>query len=103
MMDEIFKAFSEEKIPADYILTAMRNSIELGMFVDAIIPKPINEKEFGSELESANQKIKELKIKNPENDKTILMGILMNKLRGKISAKFAAEKTGFIQKELKHA
>ncbi len=103
MMNSIFKAYSEKKIPTDFILTAMRNSLELGMFVDEIIPEPISEKEFKGELESANQKIKELKIKNSDNNKTILMGLLMNKLRGKVSAKFAAEKTGFIQKELKHA
>jgi glutamyl-tRNA(Gln) amidotransferase subunit E len=103
MMDSIFKAFSENKIPADYILTAMRNSLELGMFVNEIIPEPVGKKEFESELESAKQKIKKMRIKSPDNNKTILMGLLMNKLRGKISAKSAAEKTGFIQKGLKHA
>jgi glutamyl-tRNA(Gln) amidotransferase subunit E len=102
MMDSIFKAFSEKKIPADYLLTAIRNSLELGMFVDEIIPEPVSENEFKDELKDANQKIKELKI-NPENKRTILMGLLMNKLRGKISAKSVAEKTGFIQKELKNA
>ena len=43
-----------------------------------------------------------MKFIKAENADSIMMGILMKKLRGRISAKKVAEKVGFVQRSLKN-
>jgi len=102
MMSSILKAYADRKLTYDFILTAMKISTELGMFVEEIIPEPINDKELEKEIIIAEQNMQEMKFIKEENAKSILMGILMSKLRGKISAKKAAEKVGSLQRSLKN-
>ncbi len=40
------KAYSENRIPRDAILSALQNVIELGLFTEEIFFKPINDKEL---------------------------------------------------------
>jgi len=102
MMSSILKAFADGKLTYDFILTAMKISTELGMFVEEIIPEPINDKELEKEIVIAEQKMQEMKFIKEENAKGILMGILMGKLRGRISAKKVAEKVISLQRSLKN-
>jgi glutamyl-tRNA(Gln) amidotransferase subunit E len=87
MMSSILKAYAVGKLTYDFILTAMKISAELGMFVDEIIPQPISDNDLEKEIVVAEQKMQEMKFIKEENTKSILMGILMSKLRGRISAK----------------
>ena len=102
MMSSILKAFADGKLTYDFILTAMKISTELGMFVEEIISEPITDKELEKEIVIAEQKMQEMKFIKEENAKSILMGILMSKLRGRISAKQVTQKVGALQRSLKN-
>jgi len=96
IFSEILKAYSEERIPGDAILSALQNVIELGLFTEEIFFKPINGEELNSWIKSVNGEMGKIKLFNEEKSKHILMGSLMKKLRGRISAPYVAEKVGFI-------
>lgn len=102
MMSSILKSFADGKLTYDFILTAMKISTELGMFVEEIIPEPISDKDLEKEIIIAEQKMQEMKFKKEENVKSLLMGIVMSKLRGRISAKKVAEKVASVQRSLKN-
>ncbi|MGB5848217.1 MAG: hypothetical protein WBH40_07015, partial [Ignavibacteriaceae bacterium] len=58
-------------------------------------PKPISEEQLDLEIKTACKKVKKLKLRKEENKEYVLMGMLMRKLRGGISAVIVAEKVGF--------
>ncbi|NNG27509.1 MAG: hypothetical protein HKM87_08280 [Ignavibacteriaceae bacterium] len=97
VFSEILKAYSEEKIPRDAILSALQNVTELGLFTKEIFFKPINEKELDTLIKSASDELKMVKLYNEKNAKHILMDLLMKELRGRISASYVAEKVGFLK------
>jgi len=78
----------------------MRNTIEMGLFSDEVIPKPISEEQLDLEIKTAYKKLENLKLRREENKEYVLMGMLMRKLRGRISAVIVAGKVGF-KKEVK--
>ena len=100
MMSSILKAYADGKLTYDFILHAMKISTELGMFVDEIIPEPISDKELEKEIDIAEQKMQEMEFIKEENFESIMIGILMSKLRGRISAKKVAQKVGSLQRRL---
>jgi glutamyl-tRNA(Gln) amidotransferase subunit E len=102
MMSSILKSYVDGKLTYDFILTAMKISSELGMFVDEIIPQPISDSDLEKEIMIAEQKMQEMKFIKAENADSIMMGILMSKLRGRISAKKVAEKVASVQRSLKN-
>jgi len=102
MMSSILKAYADGKLTYDFILHAMKISAELGMFVEEIIPHSINDIDLEKEIVIAEQKMHEMKFVKKENTKSIMMGILMSKLRGRISAKKVAQKVDSLQRSLKN-
>lgn len=102
MMSAILKAYADGKLTSDFILSALKLSVELGMFVEEIIPSPINDDELGKELLLAEQQMQKMKFIKENNAGSILMGIIMNKLRGRVSAKKVAQKINILQKDLKN-
>ena len=96
IFSEIIKAYSENKIPRDAILSALQNVIELGLFTEEIFFKPIQDKELDTQIESASDELKKMKLYNEKNTEHILMGLLMKILRGRAGAPYVAEKIGFI-------
>jgi glutamyl-tRNA(Gln) amidotransferase subunit E len=96
IFSKILKAYSKEKIPRDAILSALQNVIELGLFTEEVFFKPINDEEFDSHIKSASGELKKMKLYNEKNTEHILMGLLMEKLRGRVSAQYVAEKIGFL-------
>jgi glutamyl-tRNA(Gln) amidotransferase subunit E len=102
MMSSILKAYADGKLTSDFILNALKLSIELGMFVEEIIPSPINDDELEKELFLAEQKMQTMKFIKDENSGSIIMGILMNKLRGRVSAKEVSQKLNLTQRSLKN-
>lgn len=99
ILSKIIKAFTNGLLPRDAILQVMQNTIEMGMFTEDIIPPPVSEDELTSEINKANEKITKVYIRKPENKEYILMGYLMKKLRGRISAAVVADKVGFKKRE----
>ena len=102
ILSAILKAFADEKLTYDFILTTLKLCIELGMFVEEIIPEPIGDWELENEILIAEQQMQKMKFVKEENRGSILMGILMNKLRGRISAKKIAERIGLNHRSLKN-
>lgn len=103
ILSAILKSYAEGKLTYDFILTALKQSIELGMFVEEIIPEPIGDWELENEILIAEQQMQKMKYIKEENRGSIMMGILMKKLRGRISAKKIAERIAYSQRSLKHA
>ncbi len=101
MMFSILKAYADGKLTADFILNALKYSLELGMFVEEIIPKPISDKELEKEILLVEEQMHKMKFIKKEKAVSIMMGILMKKLRGRISAKKVAQKVSSFQKDLK--
>jgi glutamyl-tRNA(Gln) amidotransferase subunit E len=93
---EILKAYSENRIPRDAILSAIQNVIELGLFTVEIFSKPINDEELDTQIESASEDVKKMRLYNEKKTEHILMGLLMKKLRGRVGAPYVAEKIGYI-------
>jgi glutamyl-tRNA(Gln) amidotransferase subunit E len=102
MMSSILKAYTDGKLTADFILNALKYSLELGMFVEEIIPQSINDKELEKEILLAKQQMQKMPFVKKENASSIMMGILMSKLRGRISARKVAQKVALLQMELKN-
>ena len=102
MMSTILKAFSDGNLTYDFILTAMKISTELGMFVEEIIPKPVTGDELEKEILLAEQQMQKMKFIKKEKAESIMMGILMRKLRGRISARKVSEKVASVQRSLKN-
>jgi hypothetical protein len=69
------------------------------MFVEEIIPKPINDKDLEKEIMLAEEQMQKMDFIKKENVESIMMGILMSKLRGRISARKVAEKIASLQKD----
>ncbi|KAA0237623.1 MAG: Glu-tRNA(Gln) amidotransferase GatDE subunit E, partial [Chlorobiota bacterium] len=83
MMSSILKAYADKRLTYDFILRAMKISSELGMFVDEIIPQPMSDDELEKEIVLAEQKMQGMEFVKEKNANSILMGILMSKLRGR--------------------
>jgi len=96
VFSEMLKAYSEKKIPRDAILSALKNVIELGLFTEEVFFKPITDEELDTQIKSASSDLKKMKLYNEENTGHILMGLLMQKLRGRVTAPYVAKKVGFL-------
>jgi len=99
ILSQILKAYADRKLTQDFILTALKNSAELGMFVEEIIPEPINDKDLEKEIMLAEEQMQKMDFVKKENVESIMMGILMSKLRGRISASKVAVKIASLQKD----
>jgi Glu-tRNA(Gln) amidotransferase subunit E-like FAD-binding protein len=95
VLETILKSYADDELPRDAILSVMRNTIEMGLFSHEIIPKPINEEQLQTEIDLANKELNKINLRKQENKAHLLMGTLMRKLRGRISAVIVAGKVGF--------
>lgn len=102
IMSTILKAYADGKLTADFILNALKMSAELGMFVEEIIPQPINDADLEREILLAEEQMQKMKFIKKENAVSIMMGILMKKLRGRVSARKVSQKVRLLQKDLKN-
>jgi len=95
VLESILKLHADDKLPRDAILSVMQNTVEMGLFSDEIIPKPISDEQLDFEIKTALNKLEKIKLRKEENKEYVLMGMLMRKLRGRISAVIVADKVGF--------
>nr|MBP9121338.1 hypothetical protein [Ignavibacterium sp.] len=98
MFEEILKSFADKKIPQDALLTTLQTVAELGMFTEEVIQSPASKKEVDEIINSANSDCDKMTIYNPNSKSILLMGMIMKKLRGRISAKVVADIIGFLNK-----
>jgi glutamyl-tRNA(Gln) amidotransferase subunit E len=92
---DVLKSFSNGKIPRDAVLTVLKNILEIGQFLEDVIPVPVNEEEVNKVISDSIEKINNISLNDKLNKESLLMGIIMNKLRGKISALDIAGIIGF--------
>jgi len=97
---KILKWLAEGKIPRDAVLSVMINILELGYFVEEVIPNPATESEVKLELINSNSELNNFILRKDSNRERIMMGMVMKKLRGKIDAVSIAEKIGFRKEEI---
>ncbi len=102
MLSSILKSYADGKLTSDFILNALKMSIELGMFVEEIIPQPISDTDLEKEILLAEQQMQKMKFVKKESADSIMMGILMKKLRGRISARKVSQKISRLKKDLKN-
>ena len=102
ILSSVLKAHGDGKLTPDFILSALIMSSELGMFVEEIIPKPVSDDEVEKEIMLAEQQMEKMEFVKKKNAHSIMMGILMNKLRGKIGARDVAEKIRSRERSLKN-
>ena len=97
MFEKILKSFADGKIPKDALLTTLRTVAELGVFTEEVIQKPVNGKEADKVINTVKLECDKGIIFNQESKSTLLMGMIMKKLRGRIPAKVIADKIGFVK------
>jgi glutamyl-tRNA(Gln) amidotransferase subunit E len=102
MFHKILNLLSDGKILRDAVLSIMGNIIELGYFVEEMMPIPATDTEVNEELTSSNIDVNKIVLRKDTNREIIMMGLVMKKLRGKIKAALIADKTGFRKKEIRN-
>jgi len=95
IFESILKSYSENKIPKDALLTTLRTAAELGVFTNEVIFNPADKKEIDDTISAATNDLDKMKIFNPEKKEKLLMGMIMKKLRGRVSANDIAQRIGF--------
>lgn len=97
MFENVLKAYSENRIPKDALYQILKNVVELGAFTEAVIPQPLNSNKLDEEIKLFSDQIKEIKLYNPANKEKVMIGLLMNKLRGRVPAKVVAKRIGLMK------
>ncbi|MBI5475143.1 MAG: Glu-tRNA(Gln) amidotransferase subunit GatE [Ignavibacteriales bacterium] len=90
--EEIFEAFKSGIISREGIFLAMKSFLESGKLRFA---KKIKSTELTKVIKDSKIATKKMKIQNEEKKTEILIGLIMNKVRGKIDGKLVADKIGF--------
>ncbi|MBS4035403.1 MAG: Glu-tRNA(Gln) amidotransferase subunit GatE [Ignavibacterium sp.] len=94
MLTNVLKAYSDGKIPKDALFITLKNVVELGAFTEEVIPQPLNPEDLEEEIKLQSEQFKQIKLYYSANKEKVLIGLLMNKLRGRIPAKVVSEKIG---------
>jgi Glu-tRNA(Gln) amidotransferase subunit E-like FAD-binding protein len=95
MFAGILKWYADGKIPKDALLPILRTVAELGVFTEEVIQNPASKKEVDEIINTAKSECDRMTIYNQNSKSILLMGMIMKKLRGRISAKVIADKIGF--------
>ena len=80
-LKEIFIAYKENKLRREAIFEIMKQMLIDGKFE---FPSPCSEIELMETLKKSKEKLKEIKIINENKKEHILMGLIMNQLRGRV-------------------
>jgi len=87
----IFKLYKDGKIIREGIFEILKSSIANGQFVEELIPDFCSESELKIRIKEAIKQYEKMKIYNPDQKIQIIMGILMNNLRGRIEGRIVYE------------
>ncbi|MBI5020964.1 MAG: Glu-tRNA(Gln) amidotransferase subunit GatE [Ignavibacteriales bacterium] len=90
--EEIFEAFKSGIVTREGIFLAMKSFLENGKLR---FQKKIKSTELTKIIKDSKIAIKKMKIQKDEKKTEILIGLIMNKVRGKVDGKLVAEKIGF--------
>ena len=95
IFEEIFEAFKSGIITREGIFLAMKSLMANGKLR---FPKKIKPTELSKVIKDSKIAIKKMKIQKDEKKTEILLGLIMDKVRGIVDGKLVAEKIGFSRK-----
>jgi Glu-tRNA(Gln) amidotransferase subunit E-like FAD-binding protein len=81
----IFDNYKKGKIVREGLLEVFRQTIKNGGFTDELLPKACINPELSEIIMNSKNDLNKISIKKAENRNEILMGLVMPKLRGRIS------------------
>jgi len=84
MMRDIFECYSNGIVSREGVLTALKKSLELGKFYPELLPRPITRSEVKAILKREKRKLNGTSLYNPANYNKLLLGNVMEKVRGRI-------------------
>jgi len=87
IFSKIISAYKANKITRDGILSLLENVISLGVFFDELLPLPCSDNELDKTFEESKGNLKTIRLYKKENRTKVLMGLTMNKLRGRVPGK----------------
>lgn len=78
----IFKAFSDKKIVKSGIMYAMKKVAEAGKLTEDALKKPYSDDEIKDQIKKSLEKFENISLRKPEMKTKVLMGEVMDELRG---------------------
>jgi glutamyl-tRNA(Gln) amidotransferase subunit E len=92
----IFQAYKEKKLTKDGILPSMRDVAAYGKW---LVPPRCPEKELDNVIAESGREVSSMNLHKPEKKLEVLMGIIMQKVRGRVDGSIVAKKIGLMGKE----
>jgi glutamyl-tRNA(Gln) amidotransferase subunit E len=99
IFEELFLAFMQGRISREGILPQLEYAIRSGSFSADSLPPSCPESELMEVLSKAKKDLAEMKLHNPDKEKTVLMSLVMKSLRGRIAGKKVMEKIESLYEE----
>jgi glutamyl-tRNA(Gln) amidotransferase subunit E len=87
VMKEILSAYKDKLISKDGIYYAMDNAIRLGKFYGEMLPPPCTNSELNQIIKESKIKINQTKLYDKANEKKLILGQVMDKLRLRVDGK----------------
>lgn len=91
MVQSLIAAYKQGRIPKDAIYYVLREMVRHGSFTDELLPAPCSAEELHTTIRESIMSLNRMNIHHPEKKREILMGLVMNRLRGRINHAAAAE------------
>lgn len=93
MLENIFKAYADGQLAKDAILYEMEKAIKAEEYNNEMLPDAVDKEELKKEIAKARKKVKTV-LRNPQQKQKVLMGMIMNSLRGRINGKVVLDSLG---------
>jgi Glu-tRNA(Gln) amidotransferase subunit E-like FAD-binding protein len=86
LMQKIFEAYTLGLLSREGILPAMKKAISDGAFSAEMLETVCTEEELTSVIKSAHSELQKINLRHPEKKDKVLIGLIMKKVRGRISS-----------------
>ncbi|MDP4173372.1 MAG: Glu-tRNA(Gln) amidotransferase subunit GatE [Bacteroidota bacterium] len=86
VMQKIFEAYTLGLLSREGILPAMKKAIRNGSFSSEMLEAVCTEEELSSAIKSSHSELERINLRNPEKKDEVLIGLVMRKVRGRISS-----------------
>ncbi len=91
MMKDIVMAYKNGKITNDAIYHTMKKAVRAGSFSVESLPEPCSREELAATIKGSMMMLAGVRVNHEEKKHEILMGMIMEKLRGRIEGTVVAE------------
>jgi glutamyl-tRNA(Gln) amidotransferase subunit E len=92
VLNDLLIAYKNGLIPKDGLLYAMRKMAEENLNINDIISPAVSSEELEKTFIKAESEVTSMKLINKNNKEKLILGFVMNNLRGRINGKTAAER-----------